>query len=104
MKELLESFALVNLTEKFEMKYMHCFFKQQKDDLREIDKYSENFYGHDAYDFTWQNSAEHIYIKGKVIIVNEVDAYYLLARSNVNEFPDFEKFIYSWEPYGESNM
>lgn len=69
--------------------------------FREIEKpIKADFYDNKTIHFTWKKVNENVFIKGKIIIVDNQDVYLLLQSDSKGDFENFEKFIYSWKPYG----
>jgi hypothetical protein len=69
--------------------------------VREIEKIKNHFNDYYTIDYLWKNSNESHFIKGKIIIVDGKDIYFLSAESDSDTFQEFEKFVYSWKPFGE---
>ena len=69
--------------------------------FREIEKINNHFYGYNSIDYIWKNINNNIFIKGKIIQVDNKDIYILTSENSENYFKDYEKFVYSWEPFGD---
>lgn len=73
---------------------------KNKSSIREIEKIKNHFYDHGDIDYLWKITGEDRFIKGKLIIVDGKDMYFLSAESDRDIFQEFEKFVYSWKPFG----
>jgi len=74
---------------------------KNKSSIREIEKIKNHFYDHGDIDYLWKITGEDRFIKGKLIVVDGKDMYFLSAESDQNSFQEFERFVYSWKPFGE---